>query len=241
MHGLSAEEFYRRRNDRTDRVTPSRDYHRLPVRIVAAAETTRTFSGQVQLLVAANLLARWCRQVEFGFPDAQLAERLRAGNANTLHTRVATEVRQADPFGAFTFGMARSLNTGYVLKVGGKSVGEPVDFTIDADGWDVRAGAGDRAFDLAGAHDNPVGPAFAACVAVADAFKVAIGEREICACVTWPCACSTSASMDRAVQPGSRRCHRRSGWETRKSWALVRSAPPSLTCSGWCRSRGSCG
>ncbi|MFN8592028.1 MAG: ThiF family adenylyltransferase [Thermomicrobiales bacterium] len=175
MNGLTAKEFYQRRDDRTDRVTASRDYHRLHSRIVAAPETVRTFAGQVQLLLAANLLARWCRRVEFGFSDAPLAERLRVGDATTLHARIAAEVHQADPFGAFSFAAARSPNVRYTLKVGGHSVGESVDFSIDAGAWDVRAGVGNRVFGPTETGDNPVGPAFAACVGVADAFKVATG------------------------------------------------------------------
>jgi hypothetical protein len=177
MDGLTAEEFYRRRDDRTDRITTNHEYHRLPVRVIAAAETTRTFSGQVQLLVAANLLARWCRQVEFGFPDAPLANQLRIGVATSLHARITREVDQADPFGKFAFEAIRTPNTGYVLKVGGLPAGEPVDFTINADGWDVYAGVGDRVPDLAGNNENPTGPSFAACVGAADAFKVATGQE----------------------------------------------------------------
>lgn len=175
---LSPEEFYRLRDDRTNRLTASRDYQHLRVRLVADEPTVSTFSGQVQLLVSANMLARWCRQIEFGFPDAPLVEPLRLTAFRTLHERIAAEVNGADPFGRFTFRAPRSKDVQYALKVGGGASNEPVDFTIDGDGWLACAGKGDRSFGISYCDQNPVGPAFAACIGVADAFKVATGIEE---------------------------------------------------------------
>ncbi len=178
IEGLDAAEFYRLRDDRTNRVTTSRDYHSLRVRLIAGLTTVQTFAGQVQLLTSANLLARWCRQIEFGFPDAPLAKLLQIQGYKTLHQRIRAEVDQADPFGHFVFKVEQSGSVQYTLKVGSDNLAEPVDFTIDSNGWDVWAGQGNCIFDLSQAQNNPVGPAFAACLGVADAFKVATGLPE---------------------------------------------------------------
>lgn len=175
IEGLDAAEFYRLRDDRTNRVTPSRDYHSLRVRLIAGPMTVQNFAGQVQLLTSANLLARWCRQLEFGFPDASLAQLLQVQGYKTLHQRIRAEVDQANPFGHFVFKAERSGSVQYTLKVGSDNLAEPVDFTIDASGWEVWAGQGNCVFDLPHPPNNPIGPAFTACLGVADAFKVAIG------------------------------------------------------------------
>ena len=170
---LNAEEFYRRRDDRTNRLTSNRDYHNLHVRLIADESIVRSYVGQVQLLTATNMLARWCRWIELGFPNAPLVEELRMNGWGTLHERVFAEVSQADPFGRFTFNQIRSPEVEYTLQIGKADRSEPVNFTIDSDGWTAYAGTAYESPGVASAQKNPVGAAFAACLGVADAFKVA--------------------------------------------------------------------
>jgi hypothetical protein len=170
------EEFYAERDSRTDRIAPNQDYRNFQVRLMAGAATVCTYPGQVQLLTAANMLARWCRHVELGFPDAPLVDALQLPSHQTLHQRIAAEMEAADPYGLFVFTSTSSPTVQYVLKAGSASVAEPVDFTVDSDGWTVRAAQGNAAFSLEEDYHNPVGPALAACIGVADAFKVAVGE-----------------------------------------------------------------
>jgi hypothetical protein len=169
---LTADEFYRLRGDRTNRVTDSRDYHTLFVRIAAGPATAQSYAGQVQLLLASNMLARWCRRFELGFPEAQLHPRLRLPGLSTLHARIEKELREADPFASFEFRQSRSADVAYALGVG-EELSEPVDSRIHSNGWSVWAG---REIDTPRAVAetvNPTGPAFAACLGMADAFKVA--------------------------------------------------------------------
>lgn len=170
------DEFYWERDNRTDRIAPNQDYRNFRVRLVASNASVCTYPGQVQLLTAANMLTRWCRYVELGFVDAPLVGDLRLPPFRTLHQRIAAEMAAADPYGVFVFKPTSSQTAQYVLKVGNVSVAEPVDFTIDSDGWSVHAAQGDVSFALTDSYHNPTGPALAACIGVADAFKVAIGE-----------------------------------------------------------------
>lgn len=177
MHQLPPrDEFYRERDNRTDRIAPNQDYRNFRIRIVAGSATIYTYPGQVQLLMVANMLTRWCGYVELGFADAPLIDDLRLPPFQTLHQRIATEMEAADPYGIFVFKSTPSLTTHYVLKVGSANVAEPIDFTIDSDGWSIQAAQGDTDFLLTDSYHNPTGPALAACIGVADAFKVAVGE-----------------------------------------------------------------
>lgn len=178
MRQLSAEEFYLLRDDRTNMLITSHDYHRLIIRLVAGQLTVCTYAGQVQLLVASNMLARWCRHIEFGFPDAPLVDRLRGAGYTSLHDRIAGEVAGADPFGRFVFQSSPSADAQYTLKMGKDQIHEPVDFSVDADDWHAWAARGNTLFAPSHEGENPAGPTFAACIAVADAFKVATGVPE---------------------------------------------------------------
>lgn len=170
---LTAAEFYRRRDDRTNRLTDNRSYHDFHVRVTSEDFSTHSYVGQVQLITAANMLARWCRWIEFGFANAPLVDELRLGGCTTLHDRIHAEVSQADPFGKFMFKLEPSSEVEYTLHVGKKSQREKASFAIDADGWNAYAGID---YDSSVVHlqqNNPVGATFATCIGVADAFKVA--------------------------------------------------------------------
>ncbi len=175
---LTAEEFYAQRDDRTNRLTESRDYHRLRICLVAGPQVVNRLSGQVQVLLAANQLARWCRHIELVFPDAPLASALKIAPFSTLHERVIAEMREADPFGAFTFVEQPSRDIDYVLLVGRDANGVRADFNIDAEGWSVFAGRDQITTSTTSNSNNPLAPAFAACLGVADAFKVGTHQRE---------------------------------------------------------------
>lgn len=173
---MKPDEFYRLRDDRTSRIVKGLDYHQLRVRLVADTEAVHVFGGQVQLLLAANMLARWCRQIEFGFPNAQLLPHLRIREHETIYDRIRSAAAEADPFGNFQFCEVRSPEIEYTLKIGNAFLrNEIVDFTIDAGGWRAWAGSGHQTFDTVGDDFNLASAAFAACIGVADAFKVAIG------------------------------------------------------------------
>src|SRR5438132_519160 len=58
----TAEEFYALRDDRTNRCITTRDYQRVGCVVCLAPEHAATANGQTMLLVAANLLTRWCRR-----------------------------------------------------------------------------------------------------------------------------------------------------------------------------------
>lgn len=171
-----AEEFYHWRDDRTNRLVDQRDYHQFHVRVVAGVSTVQSYTGQVQLLTVANMLARWCRTIELDFVDTPLVNQLQFFPGMTLHQRIDMEMGAADPYGTFVFQRERSDGVHYTLKIGSTPINEPIDFTIDSDGWLVYAGRGNCLFSLLHPQNNPVGPTLAACIGVADAFKIATAQ-----------------------------------------------------------------
>lgn len=174
---LTPEEFYHRRDDRTNRLTDSREYHNFQVRLVATETAINSFSGQVQLILAANMLARWCRRIKLSFHDGPLHPNLRVNGWTCLHERILSEIHQADPFGSFVVAVDPAALMEYTLGIGQINLGG-ANFIIDAAGWEADAGKELHAHPISAKGENPIGPAFAACLGVADAFKVATNQPD---------------------------------------------------------------
>lgn len=173
---LTPESYYQLRDDRTNRIVDNHGYGDFCVRLICNPKRLHDFNVQVQLIVAANLLARWCRRIEVGFPDASLAEPLKRSRVTSIHERIEMEVKQADPFGQYHIAEKPSTSDLYTLGVGGTpAANEAATITIHSDGWCAYADRGDTALTAKYVGNNPAAAAFAACIGVADAFKVATG------------------------------------------------------------------
>src|SRR5258708_27847825 len=57
------EEFYRLRDDRTNRCVANRGYQSIRTSVSIDSDVARTISGQAMMLTTCNLLSRWCRRV----------------------------------------------------------------------------------------------------------------------------------------------------------------------------------
>lgn len=174
---LSREEFYRLRDDRTDRYVQERSYRDAKCLLFANERVASSFAGQVMILTAANLLSRWCRRIDLYFPDQGLHDRLTLNGWQTLHQRVTGEVRDADPFGEFRIVREPVSRYDFRLQVGTGSASHFADFIIDGGGW-LAYGYRRGSVDITHHSLNPVGPAVAACLGVAQVFKQAIGQPE---------------------------------------------------------------
>jgi hypothetical protein len=97
----TADEFYRRRDHRTNEyreVEPC--YADRVVWVTAEAGCLEYLSGQVTFLTTCNLLARWCRQVAITIDDVAVHQSLRAEGSLVPHAM--NIMLDADPFGNFT-------------------------------------------------------------------------------------------------------------------------------------------
>jgi ThiF family protein len=94
------EEFYRLRDDRTNRVDVAPTYATRSVSITADKGILSTEAGQVLFLSSCNLLSRWCRRVFICIDDVPCI----LGDGISGPSLVSTAIGQmtdADPFGAF--------------------------------------------------------------------------------------------------------------------------------------------
>ena len=96
----SPEEFYALRDDRTNRCISNRSYQSTVCAVSLSPEIAQTLSGQVMFLAAANLLSRWCRTVTLVVAPIAPHPLLGLGT-NDLSEAILSQMRDADPFGAF--------------------------------------------------------------------------------------------------------------------------------------------
>jgi hypothetical protein len=170
----SADEFYRRRDDRTNRYISCRDYQRAQCVVTIDSAAIHTQSGQTTLLVACNLLSRWCRHVEVVLaPDDLDADSIRGGK---LENEVMCVMRDADPFGAFSWGDRHRAGDALRLHIGSLPIdSDPQVTVINGAGWLAGLGAPFCATPFEARDSNIIGPVAAACLGVAQVFKRAIG------------------------------------------------------------------
>lgn len=101
----SAEDFYAERDDRTLRAAESfARYANRPVDILIDPVHIEEKGQQQLALIAANLTARWARNINMVLPlDVSLVPDLTRGRFALLVERLAAEMYGADPFGSFQF------------------------------------------------------------------------------------------------------------------------------------------
>ena len=153
----TANEFYALRDDRTNRCVPTRDYQRVHCAVSLSPQAASTVVGQTMLMVAANLLSRWCRRVTIALPDRSAQASLESGTG-TLGDIVLGQMRDADPFGEFRV-TRDELPAGEIqLRIGTNADAvSPSTVFINASGW-LASVARTRPVELPSADEhNPLG------------------------------------------------------------------------------------
>lgn len=173
------EEFYRRRDDRTNRCVQSSAYQDVHCAVHVAADRAGTADGQTMLLAATNMLSRWCRRVTIVLPMSRVD--LLDGTGD-LGTAVLAQMRDADPFGDFRVVDGECPgSTDVMLCIGERQQGASVPIVlVDSSGWLAALSYGDPV-ELPPSHTtNRIGAIAAACLGVAQLFKTALGMPVEC-------------------------------------------------------------
>lgn len=183
QHWTSAEDFYQERDHRT--VLGVRDfaaYTQRAIEIWVDPETAHYRTVQLLVLVAANLTARWARNVRVIVPETRLDPALQRDQYHSLGERLIAEMRAADPFGTFlatypNHTVAKSIDHPLRLLIGSFNDShsiQPEDYLVLASGWTALGRRG-KGFDGDGRRQATVAAAgLAAAIGVADLFKRAI-------------------------------------------------------------------
>jgi len=170
----SAEQFYELRDDRTNRCSDNRRYQNVACAVHMSPAAASTAAAHVMLVVAANLLSRWCRKVTIVMPTVEVHPAIGMGSGD-LGEMVVAQMRDADPFGDFQTVTGGDAAAQVSLCIG-ESQNRPSSATvfINASGW--LAGISHQGpINLPVCEDwNWLGAIAAACLGVAQIFKIAV-------------------------------------------------------------------
>src|SRR5882724_5560 len=99
----NAEAFYAERDHRTQLEVKNRHaYVHSPIEIHVGSDVAGDITIQRMALLAANLTARWARNIRVVVPNVRLSAPLRLHGDEYLSARLRREMREADPFGTFS-------------------------------------------------------------------------------------------------------------------------------------------
>ncbi len=177
----TAEEFYRLRDDRTDRCVDRSGYQRVHCAVFVSNLVASNPVEQTMLFVATNLLSRWCRRVTIVCDASAIDTAIHGAcgmGVGALGQAVLAQMRDADPFGDFTITVDRTCRADIELHIGtSASAAGGVPVFVNASGW-LMSLSRDRAIQLpTDNHRNRLGGIAAACFGVAQMFKIAIGVQ----------------------------------------------------------------
>lgn len=174
---LTEDEYYRRRGNRMRRLAPNLQYQEVPVALTASERQAESTDGQATILAAANLLARWARNLEVDVPNPMLS--VPGPDDWTLRDRIRSEVNRADPFCDLNYSSPKE--DALILQVGSRSNPDcSPDFAVSGDGWDAVGWKPDEHDITLPERTGCFPPAgqLAACLGTAQLFKLATGQPE---------------------------------------------------------------
>jgi hypothetical protein len=171
----SPEEFYAVRDDRTNRYPgASRAYQNVTCSVLVTPDIAQTARGQAMVLVAANLLSRWCRNVTLVVTPTHLHPDLGMGTGDLVDA-ILSQMRDADPFGSFAV-VHSPIQAHIALVIGQWHLDIPASAKvfIDAVDWLASISYTRPPPLLVGDDRNWFGAIAAACLGTAQMFKVAV-------------------------------------------------------------------
>jgi len=133
------------------------------------------YSNQVMVIVAINILAKWCNKIILDVPE----------NAKFSHTHYKGElltsllakiIKQNDQYTKFEFNSLRQQKLDIILSIGkGNSISKVPIIYVESNGW--LAGCGKNIYESIEktADLNPIGAAFSACLGNAALFRELLG------------------------------------------------------------------
>jgi len=175
---LSKEQWYALRDDRTNRIIKKNLGDDYSVGVIIDPKISESYALQCMAVLTCNNLARWCRKIIIDMPDCnQTISSVFDGN---LKNHIQKNMSEIDPHGDFTFQKIDEEKCSLLLCIGDpkNDLTKPF-FWIDGSGWLAGYGYCTNSGIEQRSEKNPIGPAFASCLASAFLFSQAINTQDI--------------------------------------------------------------
>jgi len=184
---MDRDEWYTSRDDRTKRIDGVQGFEDYTIGIYVNERIQKSYSMQVMTLLSLNMAARWCRNIIIQIPD-QVESYLSLHDGYNFVENVVKELTQINPYGSFKFDNIDTSEVDSVLTIGYSKETEKTEKCVWIDGTGWIAGVGNNSsqdVDWKIEMNNPVGPAFSACLGDAELFRQAIGLTSISPRENW--------------------------------------------------------
>lgn len=174
---MEAAEWYRLRNDRTNRIDNILlDSNAKVISVIVRKYST--LSDQAMAICTANILCRWCRRISFHI-SKDIPCLFKRWDGMKLHEVILEITNSSDPYGEFSIKSIRDfMETDMQISIG--STTKDNEFWIDCEGWVAGFGYGPTKGVIEAKTDdiNTVGAIYASSVINAAAFSSYIHETE---------------------------------------------------------------
>jgi len=174
---LSQQTWYDQRDDRTRRVDGVGGFESFRLAVVVSEDAEYYYSTQLATYITLNILARWCRKISITLPK-EASSLLPSTHGQELKAVLESMMERIDPFGEFRFLAAGEKGEGRCLRIGRQSdTVHDDDIGMDSGGWTGGVWRGSCPSWTSGGKDdiNPIGPALASSIGVAEVFREAVG------------------------------------------------------------------
>jgi len=174
---LTKDEWYKLRDDRTRRLEEVTGFEDKSVGVIVNPEVSSSYPIQAMTLITLNMLARWCRKIAIQIPSDTISC-LPNYHKKDFCEILKNNLSEADPYGQFAFKDVEKEAYNQTLFIGKAEENRYDDKAVWIDGCGWIAGVAYNApQDILNEckQSNPIGPAFASCLGVAELFRRAIG------------------------------------------------------------------
>lgn len=174
-----SDEFYRLRDDRTNRYVADRVYQTTRCVVSIDESFASTFTGQISLIATCNLLSRWCRNV-FVVAPSVISHKSLETPTQLLRDIILEQMSDADPFGDFVVAEeVGDFSPEAQIHIGSNPRPlAPNQVSVSASGWYAAISRSSAITLNPDRDENCIGAIAAACFGVAETFKNAIGYSD---------------------------------------------------------------
>lgn len=180
---LTKEEWYKQRDDRTLRVDGVKGFDEFSVGIIIDPSNVNQYSTQVAVLVCVNIMSRWCKSIVIHPTDQKSV--LPNSYGTDFDKLLLDTMETSDPYGNFQLERFNQNDVDLIIHVAGTSAPTEKSIVVNGSGWIAAISNSAPLVSLSHDDTNPVGPSFAACLACAYAFNIAISETPLPPLTKW--------------------------------------------------------
>lgn len=180
---LTKEEWYKQRDDRTLRVEGVKGFDHFSIGIVVDPLNAKQYPSQVAALVCVNIISRWCKKISIQPVDQKSV--LPNSTGADFSKLLLDTMENSDPYGNFQLKSFNQTDVDLIIHVGGTSTPIEKSIVVNGSGWIAGISNSAPLISLSNDDTNPIGPSFAACLACAYAFNVAISKSYPVALTKW--------------------------------------------------------